>query len=170
MNANSGLMRVVSNSSPLINLAIIGKLSLLETFFSTVWIPNAVWHECVIEGAGKPGVDAIKEAKFLKRSVPKDAALLRLLQRELDAGESEALVLAIEMQADLILLDERDARNIASIYELKTTGVLGILLRAKREEYITSMRAYLDQLQQEAGFWLDEALRQRILDLVDERT
>lgn len=170
MNVDSDLVRVVSNSSPLINLAIIGKLDLLETFFSTVWIPNAVWHECVIEGSGKPGVDVIKEANFLRRSESRDTALIRLLQRELDAGESAALALAIEMQADLILLDERDARNIADIYELKVTGVLGILLRAKREGYITSMRAYLDQLRQEAGFWLDEALHKRILDLVNERS
>lgn len=119
MNVDSDLVRVVSNSSPLINLAIIGKLDLLETFFSTVWIPNAVWHECVIEGSGKPGVDVIKEANFLRRSESRDTALIRLLQRELDAGESAALALAIEMQADLILLDERDARNIADIYELK---------------------------------------------------
>jgi predicted nucleic acid-binding protein len=122
--ANDSL-RVVSNSSPLINLAIIGQLHLLETLFSTVWIPDAVWHECVIEGAGKPGAETIQRAIFLKRRQPKNEPLIQLLRRELDAGESEALALAIEMQADLVLLDERDARNIATMYKLKTT--VGIL-------------------------------------------
>lgn len=58
-------LRVVSNSSPLINLATIDQLRLLEEFFAVVWIPDAVWHECVVEGAGKPGAAAIGAATFL---------------------------------------------------------------------------------------------------------
>ncbi len=168
MGAEKDIFIVVSNSSPLINLAIIGQLNLLEKFFQIVWIPDAVWRECVVDGAGRPGVSAIEEANFLKPSESKNTDLIRLLQRELDSGESEALALAIEIQADLVLLDERDARNIAAIYGLKTTGVLGILLRAKREGHLESIRKYLDRLQQEAGFWLTKTLRHQILELADE--
>jgi len=66
------------------------------------------------------------------------------------------------MQADLVLLDERDARKIASIYKLNTTGVIGILLRAKNERYIISVKEYLDRLKKDAGFWLDEFFYHRI--------
>jgi predicted nucleic acid-binding protein len=158
----------VSNSSPLINLAVIGQLQLLEKFFSTVWIPDAVWRECVTEGTGKPGMKAIEGAGFLKRRQPKNISLIQLLRRELDAGESEALALAIEVQADWVLLDERDARNIAAMYRLKTTGVVGVLLRAKQEGHIASLRGYLERLEQEAGFWLGASLRRRILELAGE--
>jgi len=161
-------LRMVSNSSPLINLAIIGQLHLLETFFSTVWIPDAVWHESVIEGAGKPGAATIQRATFLKRRQPKNEPLIQLLRCELDVGESEALALAIEMQANWVLLDERNARNIAAMYKLKTMGVIGILLRAKREGNIVSVQECLDRLQQEAGFWLSEIFYRRVLKLAGE--
>ena len=94
--------------------------------------------------------------------------MIQLLRRELDAGESETLALAIEMQADWVLLDERNARNIAAMYKLKTTGVVGILLRAKREGHIVSVRECLDRLQHEAGFWLSETFYRRVLELADE--
>jgi predicted nucleic acid-binding protein len=168
MTAGNCSIRVVSDSSPLINLAIIGQLRLLERFFSTVWIPHAVWRECVTEASGKPGVKAIEEANFLKRRQPKNTSLIQLLQRELDIGESEALALAIEMHADWVLLEQQDARNIAAMYRLRTTGVLGILLRAKREGHIASVHECLDQLQREAGFWLSGDLRRQVLELADE--
>lgn len=91
-----------------------------------------------------------------------------MLRRDLDIGESETLALALEMPADWVLLDERDARNVASIYGLKTTGVIGILLRAKNEKLIDSVREYLDQLKKDARFWLDEAFYQKILELANE--
>ena len=125
-------LRVVSNSSPLINLATIDQLRLLEEFFAVVWIPDAVWHECVVEGAGKPGAAAIGAATFLKQRQPQNTPLIRLLQQRLDAGESESLALAVEMHSDWLLLDERDARDVAAVYGLRTTGVIGLLLRAQQ--------------------------------------
>ena len=161
-------LKVVSNSSPLINLAIIEQFHLLEKFFSDIWIPDAVWKECVIDGKNKPGMKTIEESKLLKRKQPSNDSLIQLLKYELDIGESETIALAIEMQADLVLLDERDARKIASIYELNTTGVTGILLRAKNERYIISVKEYLDRLKKDAGFWLDEFFYHRILELANE--
>ena len=77
-------LKVVSNSSPLINLAIIGQFCLLEKFFSDIWIPDAVWNECVIGGYGKPGMKTIEESKFLKRKQPQNNSLIQLLKQELD--------------------------------------------------------------------------------------
>ena len=85
--------------------------------------------------------------------------------RELDEGESESIALAIEIQSDLILLDEQDARNIAEIYGLKMTGVIGVLIRAKREGYISSVGNYIDILQTKAGFRISKELYNSILRL-----
>jgi predicted nucleic acid-binding protein len=156
-------LKVVSNSSPLINLAIIDQFHLLESLFSTILIPDTVWQECVIDGKGKSGTEIIEEASFIRRMQPTNTNLIKLLRRELDEGESEAIALAIEIQADLVLLDERDARDIADIYGLNMTGVAGILLSAKREGYISSVRKYLDLLQTKASFRISRELYNQIL-------
>ena len=161
-------LKVVSNSSPLINLAIIDQFHLLESLFSTIYVPDAVWRECVIDGKGKLGAEIIEESGFIKQMQPTNINLIKLLMRELDEGESESIALAIEIQADLILLDEQDARNIADIYGLKMTGVIGILIRAKREGYISSVRKYIDILQTKAGFRVSKELYNSILRLSDE--
>ncbi|HGJ64072.1 TPA: DUF3368 domain-containing protein [bacterium] len=168
MEIDENQTKVVSNSSPLINFAIIEQLHLLEAFFGEILITNAVWHECVVEGHGKLGAKTIENAKFLKLIQPQNYDLIRLLCRDLDIGESETIALAIETQADMLLLDEKDARNVASIYGLKTTGVIGILLRAKSENLIDSMKEYLDRLKNDAGLWLDEAFYQKILEIANE--
>jgi uncharacterized protein len=100
---------------------------------------------------------------------PTNEPLLRLLKRDLDEGESEAIALAIERQADLILLDETDARQVAKRYSLPKTGVIGVLIRAKREGKIASLQAELDKLRSQGGFWIAEKLYQQALRAVGER-
>ena len=65
-------LKVVSNSSPLINLAIIEQFHLLESLFSTILVPDAVWQECVIDGKRKSGTEIIEKASFVKRIQPKN--------------------------------------------------------------------------------------------------
>ena len=100
-------MSVVSNASPLINLARIGKLDLLHDLYGELTIPEAVWREVVVEGAGQPGADEVKGATWIKRHAVANRQLVHALQQELDAGEAEAIVLASEMEAELLLMDER---------------------------------------------------------------
>jgi len=85
-------MKIVSNSSPLINLARIGKLGLLRELYGELIIPEAVWHEVVVEGSGQPGADEVKGADWIKAQVVTNRDLKRALQQELDAGEAEAIV------------------------------------------------------------------------------
>ena len=162
---------VVSNSSTLIHLAALERLSLLRAFYGQVFIPPAVWKEVVEEGRGRVGAREVEEAAqagWLKIIPPGNEGLLRLLKRDLDDGEAEAIALAVECQAEVILLDETDAREVTSVYGLQKTGVVGLLIRAKREGHLSSLRQELERLRNDAGFWISENLYRRALEVVGE--
>lgn len=164
---------VISNSSTLIHLAAIGRLSLLREFYGYVTIPPAVWQEVVEEGRGRAGAAEVQDAcsaGWLTVAASKDMALLALLRRDLDGGEAEAIALAVEIGADLVLLDESDARQEAGRLGLAITGVVGILLRAKLEGKIASLRHELDRLRRDGHFWIDEGLYQRVIAEAAETT
>jgi len=156
------MQKVVSNSSSLIHLAKIGKLELLSEYFQTITIPEAVFRECVLDAKGREEVELIKRADWLKVSQVNDKKLVKLLQYSIDDGESEAIALALETGADLILLDDSDAREKARLYGLKMTGTIGILLRAKMEGKIGSLREYLKKLKG-TGFWIGDDLETSVL-------
>ena len=154
---------VISNSSPIMNLAAIGQLHLIHEMLGKIIVPEEVWTEMVIHGEGKLGTKDIKEAKWIKVAKVKNRALSKTLSKDLDAGEAAAIALAIEKKSDLILLDETDARNIAEFYDLRKTGVIGILLRAKKEGLIKEIAPILEKLQAEAHFWIKSQLYDEIL-------
>jgi predicted nucleic acid-binding protein len=154
---------VVSNSSPLISLTRIGKLGLLPQLYDEVYVPEAVWHEVAIAGEGQPGVNQFKEAAWIKRVPVKNRALVRALQRDLDAGESEAIALAVETEAELLIMDERLGRDTARIFELKYTGVVGVLIEAKRKGLIEEIRPVLDEMREKGHFRISSVLYARIL-------
>lgn len=158
-------MPVVSNTSPVLNLAIIGKLSLLHDQFGEIWIPPGVLNELRVE-EDLPGSRAMREAieaGWLRRQEAKDQALVRVLQRDLDRGEAEAIALAVQVKADWTLLDEREGRRVAKSLGLKVVGILGILLRARREGKLLSLRRAMEELQQKAGFRIGADLFAQLL-------
>jgi len=158
-------MPIVSNTSPLLNLAIIGHLSLLRQQFGEIWIPPAVIEELRVE-EDLPGSHAVREAVdlgWLRVKRVEDQALVKILQRDLDDGEAEAIALALQMKANRVLLDEREGRRVAKSLGLKVTGVLGILLRAKHEGHLPSLQEAMEQLQEQAGFRIGRELFADIL-------
>ncbi len=163
------LIPVVSNSSPIIHLAKIDQLNLLSDFFGELLIPPAVYEECITDGKGRPEVARIKQASWLRVVQVANQNLITLLNTEIDRGEAEAIALALETQAALILLDDADAREKARLYYLKMTGILGILLRAKKSGKIASLSEKLDALRN-TGFWLNTKLTDRLLREVGERS
>lgn len=154
---------VVSNSSALINLARIGKLALLRDLYVEVCIPEAVWQEAVVKGEGQAGANEIKAAVWIKALRVKNAELVKALRQELDPGESEAIALALETQAELLLMDERLGRDTARHLGLPFTGLIGLLVEAKRKGLISSIRQELDALRDIAGFRIADSLYWRIL-------
>lgn len=162
---------VVADSSTLIHLSAIGRCALLKDLFGTLTVPPAVWREVVEQGRDRAGVGEIEAAHregWLEIRAPGNEPLLRSLLYELDHGEAEVIALAVEQRADLVLLDESEARRVASLFGLEKTGAIGVLIRAKLEGRIESVRADLDRIRTETGFWVEEGLYERVLRSVDE--
>jgi predicted nucleic acid-binding protein len=159
---------VVSNTSPLMNLAIIGRLDLLRHFYETIHVPEAVWNELVVQGRGKPGSDAIASAAWIQIHAVQNRHLVSALREKLDPGESEAIALALELNTTLLLIDESEGRRIAATYNLTKTGALGILLLARKQGQISSLRDEMNKLQNEAHFWISPPLYEKLLRAAGE--
>jgi len=158
-------MPIVANTSIVMNLAIIGHIGLLREQFVQVVVPQAVIEELRLD-EDLPGNGAVRDAireGWLQARETGEKPLVASLRRELDRGESEAIALAVELSAEWVLLDERDARRAAKSLGLSVTGVVGILCRAWRDQRIPSLRAAVRQLREKAGFRLDDGLVEEIL-------
>jgi len=155
-------VHVVSNSSILIALSRIGHLWLLEELFNELIVPRAVYDDVVIKGAGKPGSHDVAEAKWIKVLDVKDTDTLDELISIIHQGEAEAIELALEIGADLIILDDNSARQTAIIKGLNVVGTLAVLRRAKEKVLISALKPILDALRS-VGFYIgneyDEILR-----------
>jgi predicted nucleic acid-binding protein len=135
---------VVSNSSPLIALARIERLSLLSAIFESVLIPPAVAREIAPSIPIAPPWLRLRPA-----TVPLSEQLAR---RRLGDGELEAITLAVEINADQIILDDLAARRLAEVSGLNVIGTLGLLLGARRAGLIDRIRPELDSLRTTSFF------------------
>ena len=156
-------MIVVADASPLIALARIGRLELLHTSFGKLLVPEAVWREVVDAGLDKPGAGAVSQASWVERRAVTDTGLVAVLGRDLGAGEAEAIVLAREVGAGLVLMDERMGRAVARRLGLRVTGLVGVLIEARERGLLTDADAVVNDLQQRAGVWLSAELRRMVV-------
>jgi predicted nucleic acid-binding protein len=106
-------MRVVSNTSPLTNLAAIGQFDLLHELYVEVHIADGVWQELNAREQRWPGRDEVAAANWIERHTVQNQALVTALRRDLDSGEAETIALALELSAGLVLLDEQEGRHAA---------------------------------------------------------
>ena len=125
-------MIVIADTTPIITLMKLQRLDLLEKLFDTVLVPNAVYDELISNSNYLTEAQMVFECPFLKRLEVSDHQSIKILCEVigLDAGESEAIALAEEKHADLLIIDERKGRRVAKQMELKITGTIGILLQA----------------------------------------
>lgn len=161
---NSGL--VVSDTSPLLNLALIDRLDLLEIQFSGVTVPRQVWSELTEGNDGLEPLRGLRDDGVLRIVEVERSDLFVEIVHELDLGETAAICYAVEHDADLVLLDERDGRRVARRHDLDITGVIGILLRGSKTGEI-DLESELDALR-EAGFWISDDLYARVLSESDD--
>ena len=163
-------MIIVSNTSPLTNLAAIGRFELLRRLFREVHIADGVWEELNSGGRPHPGSQEVAEADWVRRHTVQGRELVTALCRDLDHGESETIALALEIGGDLVLMDEREGTHHAARHGLRTVGVVGLLIEAKAKGQIGRIQPELVALRQRAGFYLSDRVFQRTLELAGEQT
>ena len=157
-------MIVVSNAGPLIALARIKRFELLRDLFGHLLIPQAVYEEVVVKGAGKPGAEETASAyrDWIEVLRVKDVVMMRSFLARLGRGESEAIALALEKDADLILLDDLKARAVAEFMGLTVVGTIGVISQAYKQGIVSDLRQILDALQA-TGFWIDRKIYEQML-------
>ncbi len=153
-------MIVVSDTSPLTALLTVGAADILPELFKEVIIPRAVGEELRRSHAELP--------PWLRVAVVKDQAQARQYALVVDAGEADAIELARELHANQLLMDERKGRRLAAREGVPVIRLLGVVLLARRNRTIPSARALIERLQQEAGMYLAEDIKEAALNSVGE--
>jgi uncharacterized protein len=160
-------MTAVSNSSPLIFYARIGRLDILEALFDEILVPPAVWQEVVTVGRDRHGSSEVAGAPWIRERLTGSATHWQQLE-SLDPGEREAIALVLDLETAVpVLLDDRRARRIALGLGLIIIGSAGIVVRAKDVGLVASIRPLLADLQA-AGLYLSEGATGRLLESAGE--
>ncbi len=156
------MTRWVTNASPLIFLAKLDRLELLQTAASEVLVPPAVLEEVLARP--DEASDQVRNASrsWLRRKAPGKPEEVELLKIEIGPGEAQAITLAREVRADRIVLDDLDARRKARILGLKPVGTLGLLLAARLRGELPSVKTEIEKLLR-FGFRVSDSLVEAIL-------
>jgi len=158
-------MPAVSNTSPILGLAAINRLELLQKQFENILIPPAVVQELKLdtEFTGTASIrQAIKE-EWIRVQTPENIHLIASLRLDLDWGEAEAIALALDKGISAIIMDERDGRTTAKAMGLSPVGVIGILLRAKKLGDVNSVSQALQALKKNVGFFISKSFEEEVL-------
>ncbi|MBS7649088.1 MAG: DUF3368 domain-containing protein [Candidatus Bathyarchaeia archaeon] len=162
----------VSNSTPLIYLAKIGRLDVLRSIFGKIFIPEAVFEETVTRGKALNISDAFIIERAVGTSIVKER-----IKPEVDAeyqfldtnmrlglGEKEAIKLCKQLNAKYLITDDKEARRVAKILNVTPIGTCSIIIQAHKQRAITKDEAIqiLDELLK-AGLRIDTELYRRIL-------
>lgn len=158
-------MPVVSNTSPLSNLAIIGRLELLRERYGTVLIPPAVHRElaALSHALGKSRIKAALHDGWLRIAPLDTGTPAPVLPHELDPGETEAITLSIQVAAEKVILDDALGRAAAKHLGLKFSGLLGELVFAKLAGRIPTVRDEINLLRRDARFFVSAEVEAVIL-------
>jgi len=149
---------VVSDTSPLVNLAAVGQLELLHLLYGKVLLPQVVRQEVEAGVRKMPTNAAVLSAPWLETRSVQNQSLVTRLMIEIDLGEAEAIVLATEAKASFVLMDDQDGRHVAKREGVRTVGLIGVLVEAKKAGCLTAIRPVLDQLRTKVDFWMSDRL------------
>ena len=150
------------------SLILIGKLQILHSVFESIVIPQKVYEEIlVLETRFGHDLSEFRSAQWIEVKVGNPDEVQRLRQL-LDHGESEAIVLAKELNADFLLIDESEGRKIAQKEGLRIIGLIGVLIQAKNQKIIHSVKSIMDELRDIAGFRISDSLYRTVLNQIGE--
>lgn len=152
----------VVNTSPIIYLSSINQLSLLRKLFKEVYMPEAVKREVLSGGENDFGAKEIKTKKWIKTRKIKNKLAKEYLLTEIDDGEAEVIILAEELKAGAIIMDDKLGRRIAKLRGIKVTGTLRILVAAKGKGLITEIKPLIERIKG-IGFWISDDVYKAIL-------
>ena len=158
-------MLIVSDTSPITNLIQINLLDILKDVYQQIIIPQSVYEELCEITSQKQLLD---QQDWIYVISAENTALVTSLETELDTGESESIVLALELQVDFLIIDEVKGRLKAESMGIKIVGLLGTLLKAKNLGLIPTIAPVLEKLIIEAGFHINPQLKTHILKLAHE--
>ncbi|MDH6100575.1 DUF3368 domain-containing protein [Anabaenopsis sp. FSS-46] len=163
-------MIIVSDTSPITNLTAIGQLDLLRQLYSRVIIPEAVYNEMVDINKIVPGAVEVQTLSWIHTQTVINSLLTEIQEnnQSIHLGEAEAIILSLEMKADLLLMDERRGRIVATNYGINITGLLGVLIQAKKQELIPAIKPLIDQLITQANFRVNPQLYTVVLQASNE--
>lgn len=152
-------MVVISDTSPLTALLLAGEAGLLCSLFDRVIIPTAVQNELMRAHSQLPAWIEVLSPQNIPVSIH---------QAGLDAGETEAIALALELQPDTLLMDERLGRRVAAQHGLNVTGLLGLLVLAKQQGLLIEVVPTIQKLQAKGNCWFGQSLLQSVCNSVGE--
>ena len=158
-------MIIVSDTSTITNLLQISRLDILKSLYGNIVIPPGVRRELYrIEGQKT----AIEKLDWIITEYPHDQQLIAELLEDLELGESEAIALAVELDAEYLIIDEYKGRAIAEKRGIKIVGLLGILIAAKTGGHIESVRPLIEKIRSN-GFRLNSSLVDKVLNALGEK-
>jgi uncharacterized protein len=158
---------IISNATPLITFARIGQMPLLKQVMGDLIIPTAVADEISVYGQSKPGAIDLNQEPWIQTQSLQSRQQVQLLLPTLDLGESEVIALALETQAPLILMDELTGRKVAESLNLKVSGSVGVLIRAKQLGYLPEIKPLIEKMRQ-TGIYFSDRFIQAVLQQVGE--
>jgi hypothetical protein len=159
-------MTIISNAGPLLSFARANLLALLREIVGALTIPEAVYDEIVVSGAGLPGADEVRDSAWITRAPVSDHRFVEQLPHTLHAGEREAIAMAREQRAALVI-DDQAARRVAEQYGVACMGSLRLLEEAKQRGIIAAVKPTLDALMA-AGMYLSDPLYHAFLRRMGE--
>lgn len=152
------MIKVISNTTPILTLLKISRLDILKKLFKKIIIPFGVYEE-IEAGKNKEFYVDLKSINWIEiENIKEDRELLF----ELDKGEAETIILAKEIKADLVLLDEKLGRKYAKMYDLRVAGTLGVLIEAKKKGIVENLNITIENMKSK-GIWLSEKIIQEVL-------
>ena len=159
---------IVSNTTPISNFLHLGQMEILKTIFKKLHIPMAVHSEIEAYFSGDDQWQRCLDEEFIIRTEVQTSPKIKELMIHLHMGEAEALCLCIENNAQLCLIDDRDARIIARLNNIPVSGTLGVLMKAKKMGIIESVIKLMDLLRNDHHFWIDDAMYSKVSRLSNE--